>query len=165
MTKSKSSASSTVVPSIFVVYLMNGAEFLNATLQILHAFLFCFVWIDQKMVYYRFYSFYRFMKSFWHLQSWNPAQKKSGSILTFGRHTTFTFCTKLCYNFMCFLCLVLSVVSVSNLIYLGHKCWVFWLFLLLYNISLASFRVLITLVDDTSFFDSGLWVIHANLII
>ena len=92
-------------------------------------------------------------------------KKKSGSILTFGRHTTFTFCTKLCYNFMCFLCLVLSVVSVSNLIYLGHKCWVFWLFLLLYNISLASFRVLITLVDDTSFFDSGLWVIHANLII
>lgn len=92
-------------------------------------------------------------------------KKKSGSILTFGRHTTFTFCTKLCYNFMCFLCLVLSVVSVSNLIYLGHKYWVFWLFLLLYNISLASFRVLITLVDDTSFFDSGLWVIHANLII
>ena len=100
---------------------MNGAEFLNATLQVLHAFLFCFVSIDQKMVYYRFYSFYRLTKSFWR-----------------------------------FLCLILSIVSVSNLIYLGHKCWVFRLFLLLYNISLASFRVLITPVDDTSFFYSGL---------
>ena len=31
MTKSKSSASSIVVPSIFVVHLVNGAQFLNAT--------------------------------------------------------------------------------------------------------------------------------------
>ena len=31
MTKSKSSASSIVVPSIFVIYLVNGAQFLNAT--------------------------------------------------------------------------------------------------------------------------------------
>ena len=32
MTKSKSSASSIVVPSIFVIHLMNGAQFLNANL-------------------------------------------------------------------------------------------------------------------------------------
>ena len=31
MTKSKSSASSIIVPSIFVIHLMNGAHFLNAT--------------------------------------------------------------------------------------------------------------------------------------
>ena len=31
MTKSKSSASSIVVPSIFVIRLLNGAQFLNAT--------------------------------------------------------------------------------------------------------------------------------------
>ena len=31
MTKSKSSASSIVVPSIFVIHLANGAQFLNAT--------------------------------------------------------------------------------------------------------------------------------------
>ena len=31
MTKSKSSASSIVVPSIFVIHLVNGAQFLNAT--------------------------------------------------------------------------------------------------------------------------------------
>ena len=31
MTKSKSSASSIVVPSIFVIHLVNGARFLNAT--------------------------------------------------------------------------------------------------------------------------------------
>ena len=31
MTKSKSSASYIVVPSIFVIYLVNGAQFLNAT--------------------------------------------------------------------------------------------------------------------------------------
>ena len=31
MTKSKSSASSIVVPSIFVMHLLNGAHFLNAT--------------------------------------------------------------------------------------------------------------------------------------
>ena len=31
MTKSKSLASSIVVPSIFVIYLVNGAHFLNAT--------------------------------------------------------------------------------------------------------------------------------------
>ena len=30
MTKSKFSASSIVVPSIFVIYLVNGAQFLNA---------------------------------------------------------------------------------------------------------------------------------------
>ena len=31
MNKSKSSAPSIVVPPIFVIYLVNGAEFLNAT--------------------------------------------------------------------------------------------------------------------------------------
>ena len=31
MTKSKSSASSIVVPSIFVIHLVNGAQFLNNT--------------------------------------------------------------------------------------------------------------------------------------
>ena len=31
MTKSKSSASSIVVPSFFVIHLVNGAQFLNAT--------------------------------------------------------------------------------------------------------------------------------------
>ena len=31
MTKSKSSASSIVVPSIFMIHLVNGAQFLNAT--------------------------------------------------------------------------------------------------------------------------------------
>ena len=31
MTKSKSSASSIVVPSIFVIHLVNGAQFLNDT--------------------------------------------------------------------------------------------------------------------------------------
>ena len=31
MTKSKSSASSIVVPSIFVIHLVNGAQILNAT--------------------------------------------------------------------------------------------------------------------------------------
>ena len=31
MTKSKSSASSIVVPSIFVIHLINDAQFLNAT--------------------------------------------------------------------------------------------------------------------------------------
>ena len=31
MTKSKSSASSTVVPSTFLIHLVNGAQFLNAT--------------------------------------------------------------------------------------------------------------------------------------
>ena len=31
MTTSKSSASSIVVPSIFVIHLMNGAQFVNAT--------------------------------------------------------------------------------------------------------------------------------------
>ena len=31
MTKSKSSASSIVVPSIFVIHLVNGAQFLKAT--------------------------------------------------------------------------------------------------------------------------------------
>ena len=31
MTKSKSSASSIVVPSIFVIHVVNGAQFLNAT--------------------------------------------------------------------------------------------------------------------------------------
>ena len=31
MTKSKSSASSIVVPTIFVIHLMNGAQFLNVT--------------------------------------------------------------------------------------------------------------------------------------
>ena len=31
MTKSKSSASSIVIPSIFVIQLMNGAQFLSAT--------------------------------------------------------------------------------------------------------------------------------------
>ena len=31
MTKSKSSVSSIVVPSIFVIHLVNGAQFLNAT--------------------------------------------------------------------------------------------------------------------------------------
>ena len=31
MTKSKSSASSIVVPSIFVIHLINGAQFLTAT--------------------------------------------------------------------------------------------------------------------------------------
>ena len=31
MTKSKSSASFNVIPSIFVIHLMNGAQFLNAT--------------------------------------------------------------------------------------------------------------------------------------
>ena len=31
ITKSESSASSIVVPSIFMVYLMNGAQFLNST--------------------------------------------------------------------------------------------------------------------------------------
>ena len=31
MTKCRSSASSTVVPSIVVIYLVNGAQFLNAT--------------------------------------------------------------------------------------------------------------------------------------
>ena len=31
MTKSKSSASSIFVPSIFVIHLVNGAQFLNAT--------------------------------------------------------------------------------------------------------------------------------------
>ena len=31
MTKSKSSASSIVVPSIFVIHLVNSAQFLNAT--------------------------------------------------------------------------------------------------------------------------------------
>ena len=31
MTKSKSSASSVVVPSIFVIHLANGTQFLNAT--------------------------------------------------------------------------------------------------------------------------------------
>ena len=31
MTKSKSSALSIVVPSIFVIHLMNGPQFLNAT--------------------------------------------------------------------------------------------------------------------------------------
>ena len=31
MTKSKSSASSIVVPSIFVIHLMNSAQFLNTT--------------------------------------------------------------------------------------------------------------------------------------
>ena len=30
MTKSKSSASSVVVPSIFVIHVVNGAQFLNA---------------------------------------------------------------------------------------------------------------------------------------
>ena len=32
MTKSKSSATSIVVPSIFVIHLENGVQFLNATL-------------------------------------------------------------------------------------------------------------------------------------
>ena len=31
MTKSKSAASSIAVPSIFVIHLVNGAQFLNAT--------------------------------------------------------------------------------------------------------------------------------------
>ena len=31
MTKAKSSATSIVVPSIFVIHLVNGAQFLNAT--------------------------------------------------------------------------------------------------------------------------------------
>ena len=31
MTKSKSSASSIVVPSVFIICLVNGAQFLNAT--------------------------------------------------------------------------------------------------------------------------------------
>ena len=31
MTKSESSASSTAVPSIFVIHLVNGAQLLNAT--------------------------------------------------------------------------------------------------------------------------------------
>ena len=31
ITKSKSSASSIIVPSLFVVHLINGAQFLNAT--------------------------------------------------------------------------------------------------------------------------------------
>ena len=31
MTKYKSSASSIIVPSIFVIHLMNGAQFLSAT--------------------------------------------------------------------------------------------------------------------------------------
>ena len=31
MTKSKSSASSIAVPSIFLIYLTNGAQFVNAT--------------------------------------------------------------------------------------------------------------------------------------
>ena len=31
MTKSKSSASSIIVPSIFVIHLVNGAQFLNDT--------------------------------------------------------------------------------------------------------------------------------------
>ena len=31
MTKSKSSASSIVVPAIFVIHLVNGAQFLNTT--------------------------------------------------------------------------------------------------------------------------------------
>ena len=31
MTKSKSSASSIVIPSIFVIHLVNGAQFLNAS--------------------------------------------------------------------------------------------------------------------------------------